>query len=446
MSVYSRKMTQMSMMESSQPNNIYPQTQQTMIEDMSDEDLVTAVEELKEDMNTLRLDNILIERFLQKNDPKAYAAITRIMDRAQGPKIQFAAIAKPKESVVDFARTFGSKKESTAGASSMDLRLRLSSVGGGPRMTMNEDQSSIRTNASFSRRMGGGTSMGTLHSFRVELRANYSMKNEMLDEDCNGLKKIIQKLQRETKAEVKKLEATIEEMELTNKEVVDTIAAFERYVVVQGVDPITKKIPAEQFIKFIRHWLRQGSALIEKMRLRRATLRQKCFQQKNLLAVKEELSGILRPIDFEQLTIEKSDFIRTIEEKNTHLIGLKRVTGQSSLVLATQKKVLLERTGEILMLKKKILETEENTRKLENEGVSVEKDIEEARLNNERLMGLINTYKAPSVLDYARKKNELNELRKEVKRLQREKYIGTIKLGNMKKKLYLKRKAEKRHF
>lgn len=78
----------------------------------------------------------------------------------------------------------------------------------------------------------------------------------------------------------------------------------------------------------MEEWLRSAEFTLEKMRLRTSTLFSQYNKVSSQLVLKEELGETLHAVDFEQLQIENQHFLKRIEEKNTHLLELKRTSGK----------------------------------------------------------------------------------------------------------------------
>lgn len=77
----------------------------------------------------------------------------------------------------------------------------------------------------------------------------------------------------------------------------------------------------------MEEWLRSAEFTLEKLRLRTSTLYSQYTKVSNQLIAKEELGETLHAVDFEQLQIENQRLIKRIEEKNIHLIELKKTNG-----------------------------------------------------------------------------------------------------------------------
>lgn len=79
----------------------------------------------------------------------------------------------------------------------------------------------------------------------------------------------------------------------------------------------------------MEEWLRNAEVSLEKLRLRTSTLYVQFSKVSSQLLAKEELGETLHAVDFEQLQIENQRLIKKIEEKNTHLLELKKMNGKS---------------------------------------------------------------------------------------------------------------------
>lgn len=139
-----------------------------------------------------------------------------------------------------------------------------------------------------------------------------------------------------------------------------------------------------------------------------------------------------------QIKLDKSDeqtyLINPADEKTQQLIGLKRATGETSLLLATETKILQTKSKNLLNLKQKTIENGLNAKKFMKKGEIIEKEVKILNEKIKELQTQIETYKAPNALEYARLKNKLLSLEKDVKSLKRCKYISSLKLKNLRMK------------
>lgn len=152
------------------------------------------------------------------------------------------------------------------------------------------------------------------------------------------------------------LKAELEEIGIRESEVTEARDIFEQKIVIEGVDSLTQRIPAEKFLRYMHvkllvyllvfttsscylrymeEWLRSADSTVEKMRLRTSTLKSMFIKLSNQLIQKEELGEAIDAVDFDQLRIENQHLAERIEQKNTHLLELKRMNGKFFLILCT---------------------------------------------------------------------------------------------------------------
>lgn len=388
------------------------------LEELNNAQLFKILEEAKKEVTNFQLENFLLEDFLNKNDPKLLIGVTNALQFShKTARIHFAGV------------NTGSRDRNEEPY----FRARSTDRGSFSGM-MGDDSSSMKTTTSFSRR--AGTSVRTIESPRntVEFRINYSMKIELAEKLCDEINEKLVAIEAKTLSEMKDLTASIQEWAMSNAEAIQSKDAFQKFTAAHLLDQINSRIPAEKFIRYINDWLKNGMALVGKIRLRLTALKQQYHSQKIILSKKADLSVILRPIDFEQLQIERSDFKKEIDEKNNHLMALKKVTGRAALVLNQNQKKLKLTESHYRKLVSEALAIEEHIARLEKEGTLVQNDLISCEESIEKLQTDIDDYVAPSTLDYVNKKHELLCLEKEMKFFKRQIYILNIKLSNARAK------------
>ncbi len=77
--------------------------------------------------------------------------------------------------------------------------------------------------------------------------------------------------------------------------------------------------------------------MVEKLRLKNATLRVKKRKLGGQLKVKEEAGEVRSEVDFEQLKIENKQFSGKFDEKNEELLKLKLSAGNTLQILNSYK-------------------------------------------------------------------------------------------------------------
>lgn len=376
------------------------------LDNMDLSELKVKIDEFQRELADMDLENELFERYLEKNDPELLVGIKMQLARQKTPaRIQFALLAKRS---VDTAHSTGNYSRRESRASTL------------------YDTLSIGTVASFAR------SARTLDSQQQEMRIGYNMRAELCNKEASIVNAETDRIQGITKIQCRELIAQIEDLRTTNDEVTETRREFKDFVLVNGAHPLTKRVPSERFLKFFNKWTRNGNAMVENFRMRTTTLKRNTIQMKLALAIKAELSSILRPVDFEQLEIEREQLQKNIDEKTTHVLALKRTTGNGSLVLSMQREQLLTKEAELKRLRVEQERVRKLTLRYEVNCDNTEKDIARWNQRKNKLTEKMQTYEAPQILDYMNRKQELADLDRKEKALLRSYNITLIKLKNAK--------------
>lgn len=142
----------------------------------------------------------------------------------------------------------------------------------------------------------------------------------------------------------------------------------------------------------MEEWLKTADAIIEKLRLKSATLKTQISKARHQLAQKEELGETLHPIDFEQLAIENHKYQEKIIEKNRYLIQMKKITGRCSLKLTNHKQKLNEQMAVLGSIERQIAHKKAQIEKFANEEQTTIIDSEEAAIQLCQLTRLMDEY------------------------------------------------------
>lgn len=184
---------------------------------------------------------------------------------------------------------------------------------------------------------------------------------------------------------------------------------------------------SEKVVRYMEDKLRQKDALVEKLRLKNATLKTQLKKSESKLKQKEEMGDVLHYIDFHQLQIENKQYVAKIEERNQELLKLKLTTGNTVQMLNTLKTELSDLQTDGTKLKKEIAAKQALLDKLRIDGDGVRGVI-----NRSRRMGQVlqeradDTADMPEVLDYVKQKAEFEILDKDVKSWRRKVEIAEM--------------------
>ncbi|XP_023295748.2 uncharacterized protein LOC111678587 [Lucilia cuprina] len=376
-------------------------------------ELYQAAQNINREFGMVKLENFFLIDFLEKNDPKLLIGLEQRRATAQTP----AQINVLK---------VGGKRTSNVSVGGVG-------VGGGSGSLVGFKAKSVLSKSLMSVLTTG--SLKKAHEYKLNFRA----KTDMAEKLANEVEKRVQEMEKNASQEIKLLRGHMEEMHFQLIETQETAKNFELHFLRDENDLVflsnaTDKQLERKFRKFVNNWIKNARALLATMRLKITALQEHCQQLRNELLTKADLSGILTAIDFEKLIIKRTELLNALEEKNSHMAGLKGVTGKASLSMAEEKQIMMNIEEESKQLNNKTLEVVKTIAKLEKEAEIVEaenqKDV--ATLENLRLQ--LERYEAPSINEYVQKKEEVLALEKEEKMLRRKIYILNMKLDNTQKK------------
>lgn len=176
-------------------------------------------------------------------------------------------------------------------------------------------------------------------------------------------------------------------------------------------------------------WLKAASLNIEKLRLRTASLKVQYQKVSTTLIQRQELGENVHAVDFDQLEIENKHFMEKIEQKNLHLLELKKMNGGANLVLSKHKKYLQKQLQDYTKLKKTVAAQEKLTEEVEKECDIVEGELIKAQEKYDYFKEIKDSYRVPDTMEYINLKSELNEYKKNIKVWRRRKKIQDIGLN-----------------
>ncbi len=206
------------------------------------------------------------------------------------------------------------------------------------------------------------------------------------------------------------LRAVLEETDIRIAELKKDAYEFKRDIVVGAENARTGRTMAEKVVRYMEDKLRQRDAMIEKLRLKNATLKTQKTKVEAQLRQKEEMGDVLHYIDFHQLQIENKQYVQRIEERNEELLKLKLTTGTTVQALNTLKHDLNGLLSESQWLSKEIKSRTEQLKKLSDDAEAVQAELaSEARLKKKLGNSSSDSGGMPQILDYVKQKAEMYE-------------------------------------
>ncbi|XP_046614739.1 coiled-coil domain-containing protein 113-like [Neodiprion virginianus] len=354
-------------------------------EDLTDDELRDTLEQAIQHNRYLQLENEIFERYLQRHDPQSVQVMTQVLESAKHAQ-------RVASQMIPIASALSLTSEKLGRGTSMS----------GSTLTFTGSRRTI-TNQILPR------------GFRISI----SHRIEMAENEIAEMRKSLGELETLAAKTRANLRAQMEEVDLRIRETNEARAELEENVVKNGVDPLTGRIPAEKFVRFMEEWLRAADAIIEKLRLKSASLKAQISKAKHQLAQKEELGETLHPIDFEQLAIENHKYQEKIDRKNHHLLQMKKITGRCSLSLSNHKQKLAEQMAVLKSIKKEIARKQAQIEKFNNEEHRTAIDSEKAANQLRQITELMGEYTVPDLIEFVKMQDELAEMQRTYKRLQR---------------------------
>lgn len=352
------------------------------LNDLTDQQVIDLVQELETENRHLQVENILFESFLHENDESLLDGIDEIMEFLLSS---------------DLASTSSTDQVNVQSKSTDKLKFKLDSY------------TSITSIAE-----GKGP------------KINLAQKTDMVMRAMEDTQSKLETFLKKSHVTRRNLKSELQEFSIREAEIKEATDIFEYNVVVQGVDKLTQRIPAEKFIRYMDEWLRSAQFQIEKLRLRIATLKGQYKKVSHQLIQRQELGENVHAVDFDQLEIENKHFKDKIEQKNTHLIELKKMNGGANLVLSTHKKTLQKLQEDCTRLKEEIDAKNNEIASTEKECEQADDELKAEIEKYENCKKLKYLYVVPDVMEYVKLKVRLEELRKNIKIWIRRKKIQDI--------------------
>mmetsp|Transcript_5370 Transcript_5370/g.5535 ORF Transcript_5370/g.5535 Transcript_5370/m.5535 type:complete len:346 (+) Transcript_5370:106-1143(+) len=216
------------------------------------------------------------------------------------------------------------------------------------------------------------------------------------------------------------LRAVLEETEIRIGELKRDAYEFKRDVVVGAENARTGKIMAERVTRYFEEKLKAKDSVIEKLRLKNATLKSQIHKVENQLSQKEEIGDVLHYIDFHQLQIENKQYVAKIEERNEELLAVKMTTGKTLQALNELKQRLSEKLSESERFKNELTDKKLVTAKLNQETKNVTKDVHvEKRMRNKLRQQMEESKDLPNIEDYIYQKRVMYDLQGTLKNWQK---------------------------
>ncbi|XP_064398587.1 coiled-coil domain-containing protein 113-like [Halichondria panicea] len=273
---------------------------------------------------------------------------------------------------------------------------------------------------------GGGTSIDKTLKLTVEQKCDIATREleELRDEQ--------QRAKEDYERAWDNHKAIVDEAEIRTTEIKKSWYEFDRDIVKGALNQRTGKIKGEKVVKYFDERIKAKDALIEKLRLKNATLRVKKRKLGGHLKVKEEAGEVRSEVDFEQLKIENKQFSGKFDEKNEELLKLKLSAGNTLQILNSYKKKLHALSAECGQLDSEISQRTDLLQRVQTETTTVNNEKSTAEEVNAEARKKLEDFKVPDVMEYVQERSSLYELSKKVRAWERKVEIAEMALRSYK--------------
>ena len=262
---------------------------------------------------------------------------------------------------------------------------------------------------------------------RVQQTLTMDQKNDIASAELEEVQKEVEETKRSSERLIDTLRAVLEETDIRIAELKKDAYEFKRDIVVGAENFRTGKTMAEKVIRYMEDKLRQKDSIIEKLRLKNATLKSQAQKVDAQLRQKEEMGDVLHYIDFHQLQIENRQYVAKIKERNDELLRLKMTTGKTVQQLNSQKRRLQSLIEESAWLKGELGSRASLCSKVKKEAGRAGKEASKAGRANRSLRAAQEAAQGmPQLLDYVKQKAEAYELQTAVKSWERKVEIAEM--------------------
>lgn len=245
--------------------------------------------------------------------------------------------------------------------------------------------------------------------------------------------KQLKALEEKASEDISLLKAITEGIKIRINEMRKETYEFKRDIIIGGENQRTGTIMAERVVRYFEEKVKQKTALIEKIKLKNAAMKNHRGKMDAQVKHKEEQGDSLHSIDFHQLQIKNSQFNQKINERNTELLKLKMTTGKTVQVLNTAKRNLYDLLAEQQKLRQDIKDRQDSLVKLTDELSKVELEVRKERKKNKKYKIQQSNPDMPQVLDYVNQKSSMYDLEAQVRNWERKVEIMAMAARRSKK-------------
>ncbi|CAH0551303.1 unnamed protein product [Brassicogethes aeneus] len=331
------------------------------LEELPGEELVELYNASEIAYKYVMLENKFLLLYIEKNDPILYPMTIKRMELLDQ---KAKDSTKPRDST-ESGSTDG--RSSQLSANTARSFIRHSMIGSGSLSVAGSTVS------------GNTKSIGTSElRFRKKVLTHF-MKTEMLLEIMEGSQKAYNSFKKSSNGILETYRAETEEAKIYIGEGQISLDTFEQTVVVEGLDRISQRIPAEKWLKYMNNWTRQGQFIVQKLLLHKNNEAITLRKLKSVLKERQLLAENIHAVDFDQLTIENKNLKTKIDQRSKFVKELKKLNGWANVILSNSRYFLQSQFNDISQFKFLKEQSENRRENIDKESVKVQGEIEDAK-------------------------------------------------------------------
>nr|XP_033206189.1 coiled-coil domain-containing protein 113 [Bombus vancouverensis nearcticus] len=420
---------------------------------MNLDDLHQTHSDLLQEIWMLTLENDMYERYLSRQDPHGLKTIKNVLDRAKITR-RVTAHLLPRSSRMSFRESVINVHDpgrySVVSTPSIVSMPSVSRLGATSIMTVGTTGDSPKSEYQVnSFEAGPSEKCHWKISCKVEdlqrylcYRITIAHRMFMARKEVEEMKRKLEQMQVFVRKKKATMRAKIEEIEIRISEAHESTAESGDCTCFRVYRRIVNAFFTRDFSRrFIEEWLRSANTILERLRLKSATLRMLIRKARQQLAQRKELGELLHAVDFEKLSIENQDYAKMLEEKNLYVIDMKRIAGYYHLKLTQHKQKLGDLLRKLNEVKSEIITKQDQIKELKIEQRVVEVKVKRQNRKLQNLLSFMDNHVAPDILEFVHIQVECRELDKTYKLLQRRRNIEKIIFEEYRKQSQIRKKS-----
>lgn len=371
---------------------------------LGDDELRTLLENRIKQLSDIEMENRFVEGFLQKNDPELLVGITKEINiREQLRIVQFAAATANTLNTVPSVKSKEIFSRSASRLSVMNSTSKLS-------VMRSTSKLSVMRGSSRSSLRSATSSQASVFGTKIQV-VKHNTKVDMIEKQCAEIRTGLNTFEKKHKLILRDAEATLIMNQMMKNVISNTVDDFQKQFLIYDAKQMREKIFQEEFTKFIDKWMKDWYRMVDKTRMLASSMKDGCIQAIESISKKMEFSQILRPVDFEQLQIDKDNYVELLNEANAQFLALKKAISGTTLSLAQERKVTADGKDNLVKQKSDI-----SAVAILRNAISVKKTAIEAEVKNceekiRSIQELKNSNGRQNVSDYIEKKEKLRLLK-----------------------------------